>query len=277
MPLMRLAIAFVGLILVGCATAERPALPERGERIPELEELMNMSIRSLEDELERQRVESGKLDAVRQVGTAAGIHGGRSWRQEQINGWLEELNEVLSATWNFEQVLIDGVYLPPRVDVIEGHVESMSDGRLRVIRQGFRLASQPQLVVTPPTHLNYLYQVPDSIVPLNRLGLPEQGTLEIAAWQEAVAQGWKIGVEQADQEFRADLALLRRDYGGMLRYIDLVAKGLITMPRLSSEDFGIIVSADGQLLNIGDEIISIELPPSFQHHELWQMREDDLR
>lgn len=274
---MRLAIALIGLVLVGCATTDGARSTEQGERIPELEQLMNMSIRSLEDELDRERAESGKLNAVRQVGMAAGIHRGRAWRQEQINEWLEELNEVLSVTWNFEQLLVDGVYLPPRVDVIEGHVESMEDGRLRVIRQGFRLASKPQLIVTPPTFLNYLYQVPDPIEPVNRLGLPERGTAEIAAWQEAVAQGWKFGVEQADQEFRADLALLRRDYGGMLRYIDLVAKGLITMPRLSSEEFGIIVSADGQVLNIGDEIISIELPPSFQHHELWQIREDNLR
>ncbi|MDQ2077515.1 type IV secretory system conjugative DNA transfer family protein [Marinimicrobium sp. ABcell2] len=263
--------------MVGCTSFETKRTGDDQGRIVELEQLLDMSIRSLDDELERERVESGKINAVRQVGMAAGIHRGRKWRQEQINDWLEDLNEVLAVTWNFEQVLIDGIYLPPRVDTIEGHVEQMDDGGLRFIRQGFRLASRPHLVATPPSYLNYLYQVPDPIEPVNRLGLPERDTPEIAAWREAVIEGWKIGMEQADQEFRADLALLRRDFGGMLRYIDLVARGLITMPRLSSEDFGIIISADGQVLNIGDEVIRIELPPSFQHHELWQMREDDLR
>ncbi len=274
---MRLLPALLCTLIVGCASHGTPKSDDGPQPIPELEALLDQSIRSIDDELEREREASGHNRAIRQVGTAAGIHQGRSWRQEQINEWLEQLNEVLSVTFNFEQLLVDGVYLPPRVDKISGHVERMDNGNLRFIRQGYRLASDPQLVVTPPTYLNYLYQIPDPIDPPNRLGLPERGTEQVAIWKEAVVEGWKIGVEQADQEFRADLALLRRDYGGMLRYIDLVAKGMITMPKLNSEEFGIIVSADGKVLNIGDEIISIELPPSFQHHERWQMREDDMQ
>lgn len=235
-----------------------------------------MSISSVEEEVQSSQKDGGRVRAVRQVGLAAGIHHGRRWRQRQINDWLSDRRKELSMTFNFEQVLIDGVYLPPRVEEVKAHVEKTEAGNLRFIRHAYRLASAPELVVSPPTFLNYLYQIPDPVDPPNTLGLPVSGTGEVRAWRDAVIEGWKVGVDQASAEFEADLNLLQRDFGGMLRYLDLVYKGLITLPRLDSDDSGIVISADGRSLNLGDEIVTIEQAPRFQHQELWEPLGDDL-
>lgn len=262
-------------LMVGCSTQSHQATV--GEEIPELNELLNMSIKSLEDELNGSNgggKAATQAAAVKQVGMAAGIYNGRRWRQEQINSWLKDMNNMLSMTFNFDQVIIDGVYLPPRVDEIKGHVEKMEDGSVRYIREGFRIASSPTLIVTPPTYLNYLLQIIDPVKPINRFGLPEINTAQVAVWQEAVLEGWQIGVRQADIEFKADMNLLKRDFSGMLLYIDLVNKGMIGKPVIINKSLGVMISSNGQELNVGDEILSIGRTPSFQHHEKWESLEE---
>lgn len=288
MNLKPLVIGILSCSVVACSTTEK-AMPGTSidlnaregktsfKEIHELNELLNKSIKSLEDELNGGKgggKAATQAAAVKQVGTEAGIYNGRRWRQKQINSWLVDMNNMLSLTFNFEQVLIDGVYLPPRVDEIKGHVEKMDDGSLKVIRQGYRIASSPTLIVTPPTYLNYLYQIVDPEKPVNRFGLPEMNSSQVPIWQKAVLDGWQIGVRQADIEFTTDLNLLKRDYGGMLRYIDLVEKGMISKPKIVNKAYGVMISANGKELNVGDEIITIGRTPTFQHHDKWEVLEE---
>lgn len=277
-----LTIAIISLIQ-GCSTqTNKPvnsdipvgvlAEPEVVE-VPELTELLNENIKSIDHEigmLNGGGAEALRLKSIQEVGFESGVYRGRRWRQEKINSWLKDMNNMLATTFNFDQVIIDGVFLPPRVEEIKGHVEKRDDGSLRIIRQGYRIASEAELVVSPPTYLNYLYQKVDPPKPLNRLGLPEAKTNEVHVFREAVVEGWKLGVKQADLQFNQDLNLLKRDYGGMLLYIDLVTKGLISPPKVNNQSFGVMISGDGKTLNVGDEILTIGRTPSFQHHEKWE-------
>lgn len=249
------------------------------KEVPELTKLLNQSITSLDKEIDNANgggEDALRLQSIKEVGYSAGIYAGRRWRQEQINSWLSDMNGMLATTFNFEQVVIDGLYLPPRVEEIKGHVEKQDDGSVRIIRQGFRIATDAELVVSPPTYLNYLFQKVDQVEPLNRLGLPEMKTNQVEIWQAAVLDGWKIGVKQANMEFNQDLNLLRRDYHGMLLYIDLVNKGIISMPKVNNKSFGVMISGDGKTLNIGDEIYTIGRDPSFQHHQKWESLQEGI-
>lgn len=272
---MRLASIFtpvaLAIFLTGCATTPSE---EEHQRIPELESLQGMTVESRDEAIKQATQDGGRLKAIEQVAIASGIHHGRRWRQKRINAWLSELQPKLVAAFNFEQLMIDGVYLPPRVEEVNGHIEKLPDGSIRFIRQAYRITSQPTLVTTTPTYLNYLYQIPDEVDPPNPLGLPEKGTEEVDVWRKGLAKGWQVGVRQADIEFDTDLNLLRRDYAGMQRYLDLVAKGLISMPELTARDFGVVISADGKSLNVGDEVIAITRDPKFQHFEKWEMLEE---
>ncbi|UUA75138.1 type IV secretion system DotC family protein [Cellvibrio sp. QJXJ] len=284
----KLALAvLVSSVIQGCssnraleqAPASFEALPTSGMRdqkivdVPELTALLNESITSVDEEIEKTNGGGAKglrLQSIKEVGFESGIYKGRRWRQEKINSWLRSMSNMLETTFNFEQVMIDGVYLPPRVEEIKGHVEKLEDGSIRVIRQGFRIASEAELVPSPPSYLNYLYQKLDDNYPVNRLGLPAKKTDEVEVWQSAVLDGWKLGVRQANKEFNANLNLLRRDYSGMLLYIDLVNKGLISPPKVTNKSFGVMISGDGKTLNVGDEILTIARTPTFQHHEKWE-------
>jgi defect-in-organelle-trafficking protein DotC len=261
-------------MLAGCASdVVDTRSGQKLKEVPELTRLLNESIKSVENEIGNANgggADAIRLQSVKEVGFAAGVYQGRRWRQEKINFWLNDMSNWLSTSFNFEQLLIDGVFLPPRVEEIKGHVEKNEDGSLRVIRQGYRIATEAELVTSPPTYMNYLYQKVDPEQPLNRLGLPEMNSNQVEVWQKAVVEGWQLGVKQANIEFEQSLNLLRRDYSGMLTYIDLVNKGIISPPQVSSSSFGVMVSADGKTLNIGDEILSIGRSPNFQHHYLWQ-------
>lgn len=254
------------MLLAGCAAA-----PKAPVKPSELAALENMTITSLEAEISKANEEGTRLAAIREIAIATGIYHGRHWRQEQINSWLATMGDLLATAWNFEQVMLDGLYLPPRVDMIRGHVEEQQDGSVRFIRQAYRIASEPRLVTTAPSYLNYLYQSTDPISPPNPLGLPERGTLEVEVWKAGVEKGWAIGITQANAEFDQDIDLLQRDFGGMLRYLDLVAKGLISPPKLGSREYGVVISADGKSLNVGDEVISIEHISNFQHQSKWEV------
>lgn len=270
------ALAFLVMLPIFFGCTSQPTKSESSQKVtdvPELTSLLNESINSVETEIRNANgggAEAIRLQSVKDVGFAAGVYQGRKWRQEMINSWLTDMNNWLSTNFNFEQLLIDGVYLPPRVEEIKGHVEKMEDGSIRVIRQGYRIATDAELVTSPPTHINYLYQKVDPQQPLNRLGLPEMNSNQVEVWQKAVIEGWQLGIKQANIEFEQSLNLLRRDYAGMLTYIDLVNKGVISPPKVTSSNFGVMVSADGKTLNIGDEILTIGRMPSFQHHYLWQ-------
>ena len=256
---------------VSTACTQSAPKPQDPSPVEPLNELRSLSITSIDQALEKTRSEGGRLDAVRMVAKSTGISHGRRWRQRKINQWLKEKNEFFATVFNFEQILLDGVYLPPRVDQVKGHVEKTQDGALRFTHQSYRIASEPTLVTDVPTYLNYLYQRVDPIEPPNRLALPKEGTGEVQAWQEAILEGWKIGVRQANLEFEADKNLLVRDYSGMMRYLDLVAKGLISKPDLSAQNFGVMISADGKRLNLSDEVVAIEREPTFQHHARWDV------
>lgn len=263
---MMLALMMVG----GCAT--QPA-SEKSEDIPELDALKSTRIESLSDELDKRKEEGTRIHAIREIGLTIGIQQGRAWRQGQINDQLNKMHDWLSTTWNFEQVMIDGMYLPPRVDEIKGHMEKQDDGSLRVIRHGFRIASEPTLVIETPSYLNYLRQIPDEFEQPNPLGLPQRGTREVPVWEAAVEEGWAIGVKLANREFDMDMSLLRRDYDGMMRYIDLVNRGLLSAPQLHAEKRGVVISADGKSLNVGDEIVTVERTSAFQHPHHWEVLE----
>ena len=150
-------------------------------------------------------------------------------------------------------------------------VEVMPDGSVRIIRHGIRLASEPRLVTTTPTYLNYLYQSPQPVERPNPLGLPVSGTEEVAVWKAGVKKGWEQGVIQADRSFDRSLALLRRDFDGMLRYIDMVNRGVLSAPKLMAETQTAFVSSDGKQLNIGDVVVRIDHKSNFQHISKWEV------
>ena len=270
-----LAISF-GLVtgLSGCAINKPVANPD--DPAP-LQELAAMSIKTIGDAVTEVMDEASRLSAVHDIGMKAGRQAGLEWRNGQINKELAELNRELSIAFNFEQVLIAGSYLPPRVDIVRGEVRKTENGDLNVVRLGYRIATEPMLVTQRPSHLNYLYRLPIPRDEINNLGMPRiDNEEELQVWNDAIREGWKQGVRHANIAFTEDVNLLHRDFGGILRYIELANKGIVAMPDISKDDRGIVMSSDGRILNVGDEVIAIDSSPLFQSTAKWKALGESL-
>jgi defect-in-organelle-trafficking protein DotC len=80
---------------------------------------------------------------------------------------------------------------------------------------------------------------------------------ERKAWREWVAEGWRLGVEQADEIFETDTARLLRDFRGIVLYRTLVAEGVISELFLAEANMG--VTGGGDEMRVGDRIVRMAL------------------
>ncbi|NBO09113.1 MAG: type IV secretion system protein DotC, partial [Actinobacteria bacterium] len=53
---------------------------------------------------------------------------------------------------------------------------------------------------------------------------------ERAAWVKYTREGWRKGIEQANQIYVENLNRLKRDFQGMIRYRTLLAKHMVSSP-----------------------------------------------
>ncbi|MCB1771796.1 MAG: type IV secretory system conjugative DNA transfer family protein, partial [Candidatus Competibacteraceae bacterium] len=70
-----------------------------------------------------------------------------------------------------------------------------------------------------------------------------------------VEKGWRRGVDQANRMFTIQLNRLERDLLGMALYRELLAKGMLTAPRLTEQLRG--VTTDGPTLMVNDRLLEI--------------------
>jgi defect-in-organelle-trafficking protein DotC len=273
----KLSFVLVASVLAyGCSSTPEVDVEKFYET--EIERVFDMTIRSLSAAVQNDlNTEGNRLTAIKEVGEKAGRAAGIKTRNQSINLDLQKYNRYLSTIFNFEQLIVAGTYLPPRIDIIRGEVKKEGGTTLRTVRQAYRIATEPTLVTQRPTHLNYLYRLNDDVEPINSISLPRRDNLEeIRTWKQAVKKGYVQGLRIADISYLEDINLLHRDFSGMLRYIELANKGMVAMPDISRTERGIIMSSDGKMLNVGDEVISIDSSPLFKSIQLWQPRMQSL-
>jgi defect-in-organelle-trafficking protein DotC len=76
-----------------------------------------------------------------------------------------------------------------------------------------------------------------------------------------MAEGWRAGFKQAEEALEINLALLKRDYGGMIEYRRLVDAGLMKSLLISSSEVRAKGTADE--LFIGQRRVRIENDATF--------------
>ena len=84
---------------------------------------------------------------------------------------------------------------------------------------------------------------------------------EREAWMQWTAEGWAMGIQQADQIYRHDVARLSREYEGMALYQKLVRRGLLHELYLAKADLG--VTGGGEEMRIGEQVVRITAPARF--------------
>ena len=204
-----------------------------------------------------------RIVTQRHVALRLGTQGGLWWRTKEINRMVDSRARDLDIFFNFAPLMLRPNILPPVVSEIENDVRLKDSGReLRQTQATYRIIKSARFVTVTPLWRDWIeWSAPEpdfSTVP--KAILPKNSD-ERKRWRHAIKEGWKIGEDQADIHFRKNLRLLKRDYLGMLLFLQLEREGFVSMPQVGTGRFGIRVG--NRTLKNGVNIFRITVPSRF--------------
>ncbi len=182
-------------------------------------------------------------------------------RGQEINEMVAMQEDHLDNVFNFHAMIMDGGVLPP-VMLESRNDMSMSDGQnIRVADRTYRIIKQAKFVTLAPTWHEYLVMDETRPAPPDVSLLPSTDQ-EKKVWQASVIEGWDSGLALANQIYEDNLARLKRDYQGMVRYRMLLAQNMVSAPQVAQRDLG--VTGGGESLSVNDRILTIKALPSLK-------------
>lgn len=243
-------ILSVLLVLNGCATKTKNSAPSTLGNLQRLSSSKASTVGAI------------RSQGLRDTALSVGARGGLAWRAEHINDILLKNQSLLSRVFNFNAMLLEKNVLPPVLTEAQKTLSLTGFDTIRVADRTYQIVHQARFVTTVPTWREYLwlsYSAPEAP---DRTLLPRTRE-ERLIWKRFVEEGWRAGVQQADLIFQENIARLKRDYEGMVRYRSLQAKNMVSAPFVAQLDMG--VTGGGSDLTINDRILRITAFPSLQN------------
>lgn len=233
---------------------------------PELVELKKM--RGSKEKEEGAAGKGIRYKAIRQEALRVGAQTGLAYRYSIIMTYLKSVEPKLNVTYSFNGFVRDGRLLVPAI--IESPNQFVMDqqtGEARVIRNAYTIEEEAKIISVVPTWRDYLWQeyaYPD--MPHSSL-LPRTDA-EVVAWEQALDEGWKAGISQADSIFEDRKAQLEMAVAGRYLYTTLESKKMINPAALRVEANQ--VTFNGRTMNVGENIFTIQSDASYTAAKSWK-------
>jgi len=203
-----------------------------------------------------------RLEALKEAALGYGMRSGLARRSYEINLITEQNTSMLDTIYNFTAMVLDRNVISPVLEEAGANANLAGPDTFRVADATYRIQQQAKFITVPPTWRDYLMRdFKFTAEPPPRVLLPKNDA-EKLVWQEMLGDGWKAGVEQANQIFQRSLSRLERDYKGMILYKSLLARGMISKPYVAEAELGI--TGDGNAININDRILRITAKPQLE-------------
>ncbi|WP_454727676.1 MULTISPECIES: type IV secretory system conjugative DNA transfer family protein [Cupriavidus] len=201
-----------------------------------------------------------RLDALRNAGLSVGARGALIAQTKIINTALKRTERTLDTTYNFQSLMIEGRVVP--AVLTESRDVYTQEGDKSVLLSGIRykIESLPRFTSRAPTWREYLYMEPGDLSMASLQLLPRDSN-EQQIWRQAVTDGWRDGLKQADEIFDANAKRLNRDYTGMIRYRVLALNNKITMPMVAQSMMPI--NSSGDTMTVDEQLLRITRQPAF--------------
>lgn len=238
--------------LTGCGVKNNP------RKLDNLNALQKLTFSGLS----KARMGTIRGQSIRDTALSVGARGGLAWRAAQINRVLLKHENMLYRLFNFNSMLLDKNVLPPVL--IEGRNTLSLGGTdtIRIADRTYQILSQARFVTAAPMWRDYLWlaytspETPDrSLLPRNRE--------ERLIWKKYVEEGWRAGIQQAELIFKENMARLKRDFEGMIRYRALLAQNMVSPPFVAQLDMGI--TGGGSDLTVNDRVLRITAFPTLKN------------
>jgi len=206
---------------------------------------------------QKEGISEMRRQALVDMALELGATGGLAHRTNQIKADTNKNAARLDVLFNFSdknRVLLDNGVLAPVLTEGQSNYSQKSDDEVRVADKIYKIEVPARFVSVYPTWRSYLmfaypnYEMPPAAY------LPKNDA-EKAIWDEAVKEGWKKGMAQADSIFESSYSRLVRDYQGMIKYKLLLAQGLITPTIIAKQNLG--VTGGGREMNVNDQVFRI--------------------
>lgn len=211
-----------------------------------------------------------RIPAIRDAALAYGIPAGLSWATQQITQRLNQRADTLSTVFNFQNLAIRGpagqLVLPPVISEMDSTYET-SDGQqtVRIADKTYQIVKKATFTLNAPIWQSYLlrsYRKPP--LPGND-NLPRNDA-EQQVWAQYINEGFQEGQKQALAILRQDVAVLKRDFSGMVLYRQLLNEGKVTAPVVAETSLGITGNGnaarynDRQLTISGQSRLNVDSP-----------------
>lgn len=211
-----------------------------------------------------------RAEILSEAALALGSRKGMAERAAQLINTLEARASHLDRLYRFSVLVMKNGVLPPVITEAR-HAMQADHEQVRVADRMYRMIVPARLITLPPSWRDYLFlglRTPsDDRMPLVNV-LPKKPT-ERAYWKEQVLMGYAHGRELADTILQRNWARLDRDYLGMLRYLDLFHKKMVTKPTVSVA--ASLVTGDKQQMNVGDTLYRLNEQSAFVNDaKAWQ-------
>ena len=249
-------ISLCSLILVGCATRHENMPSDSKEQITTLKQLRGLA--RGRHQTVGSRMSGIRLEALKETALSVGAQGGLAERSHTINEMLERNSNSMDRVYDFNLIILPDNVLPPVL--LEGRrtLNNPDAQTLRVADRSYLILRQARFATTPPNWREYLwmnYKYPDkpdfTLIPKN--------DYELKIWNKYCDIGWERGAKQAHMIFNQNLARLKMDFVGMVRYRKLLANHMVTPPYVAKTELG--VTGGGDRMRIDDRVLRIAALP----------------
>lgn len=200
-----------------------------------------------------------RTDALRDAALSFGIRAGLARRTWETNELLSSLTSQLDRTYDWSALMIRGpgqtLLDPPIVADVSDALDVARDGQSTAqAARLLRIIADAKMTTVARSWRDYLVRAADAPVQPPAVLLPRTDA-EVERWKAVTAEGWTLGLIQADDTFSSDLARLERDFVGAVRFRELVALNMASMPYIEIVDRG--VTGNAREVRIGDRQMRI--------------------
>jgi defect-in-organelle-trafficking protein DotC len=221
-----------------------------------LEQILAKTKRAPEKTKDEDQEDKLRLPAMQEAASSYGARAGLSFSTKEINKRLDGRASELTRIYDFQRLMIQGqnnvMVQPPVIVEAQDAWEATDAGKtLRVADKVYEIVDTARFTPVAPMWQNYL------IVNFDAAEEPPQQLLprdedEEKLWRKAVADGWKMGEEQAEDTFQANLDRLNRDFLGMVRYRSMLEECKVTAPMVTDGQLG--TTGTGQNMRENDRL-----------------------
>jgi defect-in-organelle-trafficking protein DotC len=206
-----------------------------------------------------------RLRIVKEAAYAMGVQAGAKWRNERISEVLEGQAAHLDTIFAFRLLLIDGQVLPPII-VRSDRSTELSDRTVVKTGTSYKIIKDARFVSTPPSWRDY-FQTEFTVREVAPNLYPNSSE-EVEAWEQEVARGWALGVQQADNIFEINMRLLTRDMRGLILFRQLAGQGYLSLPQVATGRYAIRIGDKN--LDMDQTSFTIVEDSKFQPEDKWE-------